>query len=159
MAGKSRKFELGRQDLRVLEALQRDGHMSDAALGDEVGLSESAANRHRHRLEEAGYIERYAAVVDFKRLGFAEIVFVDVILHTQDHDAMKAFEQALVLIEEVVVCHALAGDVDFLLQVAARDGDDFERVRDRVAQLPGVKHAYSRFVLHKVVERSRPLAS
>lgn len=145
--------DLSRPDRVILHELQRDGLKSNAALGTAANISESAAARHRHRLERSGYIERYAAVVNVKRLGYDQVVFVDIGLASQHESALRAFEAAVKDVEEVVACHTIAGDLDYLLRVVARDFHDYERILHRLAQLPGVEHLHTRVVLKNVLER------
>ena len=116
-------------------------------------MSESAAARHRHRLEREGYIERYAAVVNIERLGYGEAAFVEVGLASQHEDALVAFEDAVKDVEEVLACHAVAGELDYLLHVVARDTHDLERLRHQLAALPGVAHLHLHIVLNGVLRR------
>ena len=127
--------------------------MSNAALGESAAVSESAAARHRHRLEREGYIERYAAVVDVERLGYGLAAFMEVDLASQQEDALIAFEAAIQEIEEVMACHALDGEVDYFLRVVARDHHDLERIRHCVGRLPGVVHLHTRIILNDALLR------
>ena len=141
-------------DLRILSELQRDGSLSNSVLGGRVGLSESAAARHRHRLEKEGYIQRYAALLDFARLGYAQTAFVEVGLAEQHEEALTLFEAEVAQIEEVTACWAAAGEVvDYLLRVVARDTHDYERIRHRLARLPGVANLHTHVVLNDVLLR------
>ena len=108
-------------DRRVLRELQRDGSITNAALGNAVHVSESAAARHRHGLKRDGYIERYAAIVNIEQLGYGEVAFTEVGLTTQSEDAQAAFEEAVRQVEEVLACYAIAGEFDYLLHIIARD--------------------------------------
>lgn len=144
---------LSREDRRILCELQRDGLMSNQALGEAANISESTAARHRHQLEHRGLIERYAAVVNVKRMGYRQRAFVDIDLASQREDARRAFEAAVLAVEEVTACYAVAGDRDYLLHVVSRDAEDYERIRRRLAALPGVEHAHTRVVLADVLSR------
>ena len=145
---------LGKADGQILRELQRDGMASNLALGHSANLSESAAARHRHRLEREGYIKRYAAVVDVERLGYGETAFVLLGLASQQEYAQEEFEAAVEKIEEVMECHAVVGErVDYLIRVVARDTHDYERIRHRLAALPGVEHMHTHTVLHDVLQR------
>lgn len=144
---------LSEVDRRVLRELQRDGSQTNAALGEAAHISESAAARHRHGLKRDGYIERYAAIVNIERLGYSELAFTEVGLTTQSEDAQAAFEAAVQQVEEVVACYAIAGELDYLLHVIARDGHHYDRVLQRLGRLPGVEHLRTHIVLHKVMLR------
>ena len=145
--------DLSRPDRLILCELQRDGAISNSMLAEKASLSESAATRHRHRLEEEGYVKRYAAVVDVERLGYGETAFVEVQLASQQEDALMAFEAAVVEIDEVVACHAVAGELDYLLHIVARDAHDVERIRHQLAALPGIAHLHTHIVLNQVLQR------
>ena len=145
--------QIARADRRILYELQRDGLMSNAALGEEANISESAAARHRHRLEREGYIERYAAVVNVERMGYGQMAFVEIGLESQQEDMLAAFERAVKEVPQVMACHAVAGDLDYLLRVLARDRSDYERIRHRLARLPGVEHLHTHIVLNDVLQR------
>ena len=144
---------LSNVDRRVLLELQRDGSISNAALGDAVHVSESAAARHRRGLKRDGYIERYAAIVNIRRLGYHEVTFAEVGLATQSEEAQAAFLSAVVDVEEVIACYAIAGDVDYLLHVITRDSDHYDEVSHRVTRMPGVVHLRSLLVLRTEVQR------
>jgi len=154
MVDRGKNAELGRVDRCILRELQIDGSMSNAALGEKAATSESAATRHRHRLERDGYIRRYAAIVDRELLGYALTVFVEIGLKSQEEEASAAFGRAVGEIGEVMECYAVAGELDYLLRVNARDAKDFEHVRHRLSGLAGVGHLRSHVVLHDVVTRN-----
>ncbi len=140
-------------DRRVLRELQRDGSLTNAALGNAVHVSESAAARHRHGLKRDGYIERYAAIVNIDQLGYGEVAFTEVGLTKQSEDAQAAFEEAVRQVEEVLACYAIAGEFDYLLHIIARDGHHYDQVRHRLGALPGVEHLRTHIVLNKVLLR------
>lgn len=114
-----------RSDHQILQALQANAHRSDAALGDQIGLSESAVRRHRHRLEADGFVQGYVALVDQRRLGYRETVFVTVMLEAQAQG--DVFENEVRTMPEVMACYAVAGEEDYLLRVVARDVGHFDR--------------------------------
>lgn len=153
MEPKSKSVVLSRADSLILAALQSNGLMSNAALGESAAVSESAAARHRHRLEQEGYIKRYAAVVDVEKLGYGLAAFMEVGLASQQEDALVAFEAAIQEVEQVMACHALDGEVDYFLRVVARDHHDLERIRHCIGRLPGVKHLHTRIILSDALLR------
>ena len=144
---------LERVDRRILRELQRDGATSNAALGERVAISESAATRHRHRLERKGYIKRYAAVVDIEQLGYRETALVEVGLASQHEDSLAAFERSVEEVPEVLAVYAIAGQLDYLLHIVARDTHDLERIQHRLTALPGVEHLHTHVVLKNVLNR------
>ena len=144
-------IEIDAIDARILNALQRDGRMTNAELAEAVGLSQSAAHRRVQRLEKAGAISGYVALLDPRRMDRRAIVFVEITLQGQTDDILDAFEREVALIPDVLECHLMAGTADYLLKVVARDTEDFARIhRTRLARLPGVGQMGSSFVLRTV---------
>ncbi len=138
-------------DARILRALQRDSSRPVAELASAVGLSPSACHRRVKLLEKAGVIAGYAARLDRRALGLEVEVIVEVTLEKPGEAGMDAFESAVAESESVVECVKVSGSTDYLLRVAARDLDDFERIhRDLLARLPGVARTETRFVLRTV---------
>jgi len=140
--------DLDALDLNILRALQRDGRLSNQELSERVALSPSACHRRVRRLEQAGVIAGYVALLDARALDRRAVVFVEITLTAQADEVLDAFERAVRGIPDVLECHLMAGDADFLLKIVARDGDDFARIhRQHLAKLPGVAQMRSSFVL------------
>ena len=138
-------------DRRILETLQKQGRLSNQDLSERVGLSPSASHRRVQRLEEAGYIAAYVALLDPRRLGRTTTVFVEITLSGQADELLDAFEKAVRAIPDVLECHLMAGTADYLLKVMAADTDDFARIhRQHLARLPGVAQMHSSFALRTV---------
>lgn len=140
-----------RIDLQLLAALQRSGRQTNAELAERVHLSASACLRRVQRLEREGVIAGYRAEVDPERLGLGLQVFVRVQLTRHDADSVAAFARFVNDWDEVVACHALTGDMDYLLQVAVRDLEHFSRfLLDNLLAQAGVADVNSSFVLRTV---------
>lgn len=138
-------------DRRILTVLQKDGRISNADLAQRVNLSASACHRRVQRLEEAGFIAAYVALLDPRRLGQTTTVFVEITLSGQGDATLEAFERAVRAVPEVLECHLMAGSADYLLKVLAADTDDFARIhRQHLARLPGVAQMQSSFALRVV---------
>ncbi|ARJ69040.1 Lrp/AsnC family transcriptional regulator [Paracoccus contaminans] len=138
-------------DRRILTVLQRDGRISNADLAQRVNLSASACHRRVQRLEEAGFIAAYVALLDPRKLGQTTTVFVEITLSGQGDATLEAFERAVRAVPEVLECHLMAGSADYLLKVLAADTDDFARIhRQHLARLPGVAQMQSSFALRVV---------
>jgi Lrp/AsnC family transcriptional regulator, leucine-responsive regulatory protein len=142
---------LDRIDLQLLAALQGDGRLTNAELAERVHLSPSACLRRVQRLERDGLIAGYAARVDPERLGLGLQAFVRVQLARHDAAAIGAFTGFVQQWDEVIACHALTGDMDYLLHVAVRDLEHFSRfLLDRLLNDAGVADVNSSFVLRTV---------
>ncbi len=138
-------------DIKILEALQRKGRMSNAELAEKVNLSPSACHRRVQRLEQDGIIKDYVALLDPRAVDRPSTVFVEITLSGQADELLDRFEAAVRRIPDVLECHLMAGTADYLLKVVAADTDDFARIhRQYLARLPGVSQMQSSFALRTV---------
>ncbi len=142
-------------DYRILAALQDDGRITNNSLAEKAGLSPSACLRRVQMLERAGVIEGYTALVDAAALGRPTTVVVQITLERQTDDYLEAFEAAIAHQAEVVECYLMSGMADYLLRVAVRDAEDYERLhRGVLARLPGVARIQSSFAIRTVISRA-----
>jgi Lrp/AsnC family leucine-responsive transcriptional regulator len=147
-------IELDRIDRSILELLQQDGRLTNAALAEKVHLSPSACLRRVQRLEQTGVIDRYVAVLDPAAIGRPTSVFVEVTLNSQREEALNAFEQAVRACPEVLECHLMSGGSDYLLHVAVENTQDYERLhKQNLSRLPNVARIRSSFALRTVCKR------
>ena len=144
-------MKLDRIDKLILNALQRDGRLSNVKLAEVAGLSEAACLRRVRALEQNKYITGYAARVNEEKLGLAGNVFVEITLHQEQQRDLQAFEAAVARVPEVMECYLLTGQYDYLLRVVVKDLKDFERVhRESITILPGVSKVQTSFALRTV---------
>ncbi len=142
---------LDRTDLLLLAELQRDARRTNAELAERVHLSPSACLRRVQRLEREGVVAGYRAEIDPERLGLSLQAFVRVQLARHDADAIASFAACVNDCSEVVTCHALTGDMDYLLHVVVQDLEHFSRfLLDRLLNQAGVADVNSSFVLRTV---------
>lgn len=127
---------LDRTDLTILEHLQRDCRIKINELGQRVNLSETPCWRRWKRLEKEGIITNYTAVLDRKKLGYNVIGFSQVSLNDHNPDQTDKFEQIIQDFDWVPMCFCIAGSADFLLQVVARDLDEYY---DKISQIRRIK--------------------
>lgn len=147
---------LDRTDLRLLAELQVHGRMTNAELAERINLSPSACLRRVQRLEADRVIDGYAARVDPEAVGLGLQAFVRVQLAKHETDAVERFVERVNGWEEVVACHALTGDMDYLMHVYVADLAHFSRfLLDRLLTA-GVADVNSSFVL-RTVKRSPSL--
>lgn len=140
-----------RTDIEILSILQRDASTAVAEIAKAVGLSQSPCWRRIQRLRECGAIKSQVVLLDRRALGFNLEVFVQIRFLREQPESLKQFEEAIRAAPEVVDCHMLMGEVDFLLRVLASDVDDYERfLRERLARLPGVRDITSSIALSTV---------
>jgi Lrp/AsnC family leucine-responsive transcriptional regulator len=146
-------MKLDRIDQAILAELQRDGRLSNRELAEKVHLSESACLRRVRALEEAGVIDRYAALVSQSRVGLPGNVFVSITLNRQEQADLAAFEEAVKRVPEVMECYLMTGAQDYLLRVVVSDPADFERLHSQhLTRLPGVARVQSSFALRTVIK-------
>ena len=138
-------------DRAILNLLQEDGRISNAALASAVHLSPSACLRRVRRLEESGVIDRYVALLDPSVIGRGTHVFVEISLESQAEEVLDAFEAVVADAPEVMSCHLMAGTADYLVHVVVADVPDYERLhRTHLAKLPGVTTIHSSFAIRAV---------
>jgi Lrp/AsnC family leucine-responsive transcriptional regulator len=142
---------LSRSDRRILRVVQTDGRITNAALAENVGLAASPCLRRLKALEEDGIIEGYRAVVNRRALGFQVEAFVFIKLEQSEPGWRTRLVDRLKDYDEVIACHALAGEVDLIVHVVAEDIESFgEFTMNRLLTLPGVADVRSSFVLSTV---------
>ncbi|MCE1184891.1 Lrp/AsnC family transcriptional regulator [Zoogloea sp.] len=133
-------MELDALDLRILRALQKDGRLQNNELAREVGLSPSPCLRRVRQLEEAGVIKGYVALLDPALVGRQLTIFARVWLRGQDVETVQAFTDAIRQLPEVLECHLMVGDCDFLLRIAIANLDEYRRFQvEHLTKIPSVQ--------------------
>jgi Lrp/AsnC family transcriptional regulator, leucine-responsive regulatory protein len=138
-------------DQKIIAALQAEGRLPIVDLADKVGLSATPCQRRVKRLEEEGFITRYAALVSPAAMGFGLQALVEVTLEDHSEKTVEAFEAAIQARTEVVACYAVTGDMDFLLHVFATDLNSFsDFALKALLRMPGVKGTRSSFIMQAI---------
>ena len=133
------RADLDDYDHAILEVLAADGRLSAVEVARRVGLSKSPVQARIRRLEAAGVITGYRAMLDRVRMGDAHVAFVEVRLSDTREAALQAFNRAVLAIPEVEQCHMIASRFDYLLKVRTHDIQDYRRVLgERISALPHV---------------------
>ena len=152
---------LERRDRAILRELQRDSRLTMQQLADKVGMSSSACWRRVRSLEEAGVIDRYAAILDSKKAGFnlSSMTLVTLARHEQKH--VENFVKEVLRHPEVLECFATSGEADFHLRVVVEDMDAYNAfLDDFIFRLPGVSQVRSDIVLKEIkVDTALPFKS
>ncbi len=140
-------------DTAILRHLQRHGRATNYEVGEAVGLSASAASRRILALETSGAIRGYRALIDDRLLGRRMTVYIRVTLERQSAAVLSAFEAAVRHCHEIVSCHLMAGQYDYMLVARVRDIDDYGRLhQNELSRLPGVTRIETSFALRSVLE-------
>ena len=155
IGGMNASAELDAIDLRVLRALQANGRATYDELASQISLSSSATLRRVKRLEEAGVIAGYVALLRPERVGLALTAYINVRLekHSESHkrSPMDAFRASIQGWPEVVECASLTGEMDYLLRVVVADMAHYSRfVMDTLLKHPSVQDCKTSFVLDRV---------
>jgi Lrp/AsnC family transcriptional regulator, leucine-responsive regulatory protein len=149
--------KLDRYDRVIVHVLQLDGRITNSQLAEMVNLSESACLRRVRALEESGFIEGYAALINQQKAGCPVNVFVNITLDRQEQAHLREFEEAVRKVPEVMECYLMSGEYDYLLRVVLADTADFERLHSQhLTRLPNVARVQSSFAL-RTVQKSREL--
>ncbi|MGC9222983.1 MAG: Lrp/AsnC family transcriptional regulator [Terracidiphilus sp.] len=140
-------------DIAILHHLERHGRATNFEVGEAVGLSASAASRRILALEAAGAIRGYRAVINDRLLGKHMTVYIRVTLERQSAAVLNAFEAAVRHCHDIVSCHLLAGQYDYILVARVAGIDDYNRLHlNELSRLPGVLRLETSFALRDVLE-------
>lgn len=135
-------------DLKILEALQTDGRLTNNELADRIALSASQCSRRRSRLEAEGYILGYQARLNRQKVGLDLLVVISVTLATHNRDNARRFAALVNDLPEVLEAYALTGEMDYHLKVATRGLSGLSRfVNDVLLPHDSVQHVKTSIVL------------
>ncbi len=142
---------LDKADRQILNLLQTRPGINAAAVGEAVGLSQSACWRRIQRLRDEGVIREQAVALDPEKVGLDTQVFALVKLTSQGRGNVSAFAETVRSYPEVLECYVLMGTVDFLLRIVAEDIKAYERFFfEKLSQLPGVQEITSNIALSEI---------
>lgn len=145
--------KMDRFDATILSVLAEDGRISITDLAKRIGLSKSPTQARLRRLEEAGVILGYRALLNPVRLGLDHVAFVEVRLNDTREPALKAFNEAVTKVPEIEQAHMIAGNFDYLLKVRTRDMDGYRRfLGETITTLPFVSNTSTYMVMEAVKE-------
>lgn len=151
MPNPSDAVQLDATDRALLRQLQADARLSNVDLAQRVHLSPSACLRRVRRLEEAGVIDRYVALLAPRAVGQGGTSFTVVNVERTTTEALRRFEEAVRQEPSILDCFYVAGSSDYLIRFTYRDTDDLERFHAEVlTRLPGVVRSNSMLVLRTV---------
>ena len=141
------------RDQKILALVQRDAKLPQAEIARRVGLSTAAVNERLRKLENAGVIRRYVALVDPRSVGMSITAFVEVFIEHPRHEAM--FLERLLELDQVLECHHVTGEFSLLLKVRVRDMDGLQQLLlHQINALEGVRQTRTVMVLSTVKEES-----
>lgn len=147
-------MQLDRFDIKILQALQEDGSLSNQELADKIGLTAAPCSRRVKQLHDNGVIEQYVARVNRRKIGLNLIAMLHISMDKHIPERFADFEQAIAEIPEVMECYLITGhDADYQLKVAVADMDAYHDILlGKITRIPGVSGVNSSFILRKVVD-------
>lgn len=147
-------------DFKILRELQRDARISNHDLAKRVGLSPSPCWRRVRRLEEAGVIRSYAALLDPESVGLQLVAYAQVHLENHHSETVRQFDEAIQSRPEILECCAMSGDYDYLLKVVVSNIKAYEEFqRTCLTQIPAIRSVSTGFVLkHKKQTTELPIS-
>jgi len=144
---------LDRLDLKILNLLQQEGRVAMTELAEQVGLSITPCIERVKRMERDGVIMGYYARVDPTLLGASLLVFVEITLDHKNGNMFDQFRREVLRIPEVLECHLVSGDFDYLIKARLREMSDYRKLLgDILLQLPGAVQSKSYVVMEEIKE-------
>lgn len=152
-------MQLDAFDRKIIRALQDDARMPVAQIAEHAALSATPVSRRIKRLEEEGVVLGYQPVLDARRLGFELDAYVLINLDGHSDENISRFEAAIHGNPYAIACHAVTGDMDYLVHVIARDVEHLSEITLKgLVRIPGVRDVKSIIVLDTIKQtRATPL--
>lgn len=150
-------ISLDRTDRRILDALQKNGAISNLDLAEKVGLSPSPCSRRVKTLQESGIIQKTVAILDQKALGLDLMAMISISMDRHTPERFENFETLVASFPEVLECFLITGSsADYLLKVIVKDMDGYQQfLLGKLTRIEGVSGVHSSFVMRKVVNSTR----
>ncbi|HHY57309.1 MAG TPA: Lrp/AsnC family transcriptional regulator [Chloroflexi bacterium] len=143
--------DLDTTDYAILHTLQQEGSIANAELARRLSLSPPAVHARVKRLEEQGFIRGYVALLDRERLGFDMLCFIQISLQLHQLEQVMHFRTVVQQIPEVLECHHVTGEYDYLLKVTVRNRQELERlVMEKLTPIPGVARIHTSLVFSEI---------
>jgi Lrp/AsnC family leucine-responsive transcriptional regulator len=148
-----KRRSLDRTDRLILRYLQEDGRISNVALAKKVNLSATPCHERVRRLERHGYIRGYTALLEPGLVDAGLLVFVEIDLLRTSPDAFRSFRREAMKLPELLECHLVSGNFDYLLKARVKDMQAYrELLGEKILALPGVSDSRSYVVMEEVKE-------
>ncbi len=143
--------QLDNIDRQILHLLQLNAKATIKEIATAMGMTTTPVYERIKRMEEAGFIRNYVALLDKAKLGLGLVVFCKTTLKDHSMDALQAFESEVKTFKEVIECYHIAGNFDYLLKIILPDMDAYQRFMvEKLTVLPNIKKVQSSFVMSEV---------
>jgi Lrp/AsnC family leucine-responsive transcriptional regulator len=147
--------ELDKIDIGILNLLQKDATITHKAIAHILNISPTPVHVRVKRLEDEGYIKRYVAIIDHKKVNRGLIAYTQVQVKPHAEENLIAFLDEVIKLDEVLECSHLTGKFDFLLKIAVKDMDEYNQLlRNKLARLPKVDNMESFFVMSQAKQET-----
>ena len=147
----TKEHSLDDVDKAALRLLQKDGRLTNVELSRNINLSAPATHARLRRLESEGYIRHYAAIIDREKAGYDLLCFIHISLQMHQIEQVERFRELTRQMPEVLECHHITGEYDYLLKVVLRNRKDLERfVVDKLTPIPGMARIHTSIVFTEV---------
>ena len=154
---KQNSFSMDRLDRKILDELQRDGGLSNVELAGKVGSTAPSCWRRIRQMEDAGVLKQVVRLADRKALGQSVNVVCNVRMSNHSTESIEAFEELVANEPSIMECYSMSGEWDYLLQIVARDVENYEAfLMRKLLKHPSVAGAASHFSL-RIVKYSTAL--
>ena len=138
-------------DKKILAVIQLDSSLGTAEIAGMVGLSQAPCWRRIRRMEEAGIIQKRVTLLDRNKVGFPVMIFAQIKLSVHGSSTLPEFDAAIRGFPEVVECHTLMGQTDYLLKIIVPSVEAYEKFfREKLSQLPAVRETNSAIALSEI---------
>ena len=150
------KLKLDSIDLKILKILQDDGRISNLELSQQIGLSPAPTLERVKKLEKAGIIKGYQAVLDLYRLGLGTETFMQISLAYNKQNAIDNFMEQISKIDEIIECYQITGASDFILRILVKDVSAYEQlVREKLSHVTEITNMQTMVIL-STIKKARP---
>lgn len=140
--------QLDQTDIGILELLQKDARLTHKEIAHRLHKTVTPIHLRVRKLQEEGFIKRYAAIIDPKKIGRGLIAYTQVQVKQHSQESLMAFQTEVVKLKEVMECYHMTGAFDFLLRIAIADMDEYNQVlMKKLSRLPDVGNLQSLFVM------------
>ncbi len=142
---------LDHKDLQILDLLQRNSNYSVKEIGERIGLSFTPTYERIKYLEKNGFIEKYAAILNRKKIGVELVAYCNVTITNQSKESLDSFEKEIIKHDEVQEVLSLSGTYDYMLKIATKDIDSYNNfIINVLANTPNIYQYHSSIVLNEI---------
>ncbi|NKI26425.1 Lrp/AsnC family transcriptional regulator [Arenibacter sp. 6A1] len=138
-------------DKKILMLLQRNAKQNTKEIAEKVGLTVSPTFERIKKLEQQGFIKGYVALLDGPKVGKSIVVYSQISLSVHSRELIDDFKTNIANLPEILGCHHVSGNYDFLLKVAVRDMNEYQQfVVDKLSVIKGISNVQSSFVMEEI---------